>query len=75
MSRSYRSTSICGLACAPSEKGDKQHWHRRFRRRNRQRLTQGAEPLPLRAVSNPWTMAKDGKHWFDARRLPHRMRK
>ena len=75
MSRSYRSTSICGLASAPSEKADKQHWHRRLRRRNRQRLHQGAEPLPLRAVSNPWTMAKDGKQWFDARRVPCLMRK
>jgi hypothetical protein len=75
MSRSSRSTPICGLASAPSEKDDKQRWHRRFRRRNRQRLHQGAEPLPLRAFSNLWTMAKDGKQWFDARRLPHLMRK
>jgi hypothetical protein len=75
MSRSSRSTSICGVASAPSEKADKQRWHRRFRQRNRQRRSQGAEPLPLRAVSNLWTMAKDGKHWFDAKRVPHLMRK
>jgi hypothetical protein len=75
MSRSYRSTSICGLASAPSEKDDKQRWHRRWRRQNRQRVHQGAEPLPLRVVSDPWTMAKDGKQWFHARRLPHLMRK
>jgi hypothetical protein len=75
MRRSSRSTSICGLARAPSEKDDTQRGHRRWRQRHRQRLSQGTEPLPLRAVSNPWTMAKDGTPWCDARCLPHRMRK
>ena len=28
MSRSYRHTSICGLASAASEKDDKRRWHR-----------------------------------------------
>ena len=68
MSRSYRHTSICGLASAASEKDDKRRWHRRFRQRNRQRVRQDREPLPLDAVSDPWLMAKDGKQWFDRRR-------
>lgn len=75
MSRSYRHTSICGLAAADSEKDDKRCWHRRFRRRNRQLVRQGVEPLPVRVLSNPWGMAKDGKHWFDATRHPRLLRK
>jgi len=70
MSRSYRHTSICGLASAASEKDDKRRWHRRFRQQNRQRVRQGTEPLSLAAVSDPWLMAKDGKQWFDRTQHP-----
>ena len=75
MSQSYRHTPICGLACAASEKADKQRWHRRFRRRNRELVRQAGEPLPIRVASNPWDMAKDGKQRFDQTRLPRLMRK
>lgn len=75
MSRSYRHTSICGLAAADSEKDDKHSWHRRFRHRNRQLVRQGLDPLPLRVASDPWVMAKDGKQWFGRRRHPRLMRK
>ena len=75
MSRSYRHTSICGLASAASEKDDKRRWHHRFRQRNRQRVHQGKEPLSLGAVGDPWLMAKDGKQWFDRTRHPRLLRK
>ena len=75
MSRSFRHAPMCGLTCAASEKDDKRRWHRRFRHRNRQRVHQGAELLPLRALSDPWLMAKDGKQWFDWIRHPSLMRK
>jgi len=75
MSRSYRHTSICGLASAASEKDDKRRWHRRFRQQNRQRVRQDREPLPLDAVGDPWLMAKDGKQWFDRTRHPRLLRK
>lgn len=75
MSHSYRHIPICGITTAASEKDDKRHWHRRFRQRNRQRVHQGKEPLPLGAVSDPWLMAKDGKQWFDRIRHPRLLRK
>ncbi len=74
MSRSYRHTPICGIASAASEKDDKRRWHHRFRQRNRQWLHQGQELL-LRAVSDPWLLAKDGKQWFDWTRHPRLLRK
>jgi hypothetical protein len=70
MSRSYRHTAICGLGSAASEKVDKRRWHRRFRQRNRQRVCQDREPLPLDAISDPWPMEKDGTQWFDRRQYP-----
>jgi hypothetical protein len=70
MSRSHRHTPICGITTAASEKDDKRRWHRRFRQRNRQRVCQDREPLPLDAVGDPWLMAKDGKQWFDWTRHP-----
>ena len=34
------------------------------------------EVLPhRREVTSPWTMAKDGKTWFDADRFPEELRK
>ena len=75
MSQSYRHTSICGITTAASEKDDKRRWHHRFRQWNRQRVLQGQEPLLLRAVSDPWLMAKDGKQWFDQARHPRLIRK
>jgi hypothetical protein len=75
MSRSFRHTPVCGLTCAASEKDDKRRWHRRFRHHSRQRVHQRAEPLPLRLLSDPWLMAKDGKQWFGRIRFPRLMRK
>lgn len=66
MSRSRRHTPIRGIA-GHSEKEDKQHWHRAYRRAEKQATRKQADLMPhFREHSNPWSMAKDGKAW-----LPH----
>ena len=63
---------------AASEKQDKRLANRRLRRAVRHTLHVMECPglLPhRRELSSPWTMAKDGKHWFDARRFPEELRK
>ncbi len=72
MSRSRRKTPIFGHTSARSEADDKRLWHKRWRSRERDQLAvlePDADPLPVhrQAVSSPWSMAKDGKHWFDPR--------
>ena len=71
MSRSVRHHPFMGY-CGHSEKRDKQLWHRRYRRCNRVRIRQGLEPLPVRTLSDPWLMSKDGKQRI---RSPRYMRK
>ena len=65
MARSRRKTPIWGITGARSEKKDKRIANRRLRRAVNIRLAQPDEtPLPvLREVSNPWSMAKDGRRW------------
>lgn len=68
MSRSRRRTPICGVTTARSEKSDKRIWHKRARARIRV-LLHGTAPddtphLDDRQVSNPWSMAKDGRQWY-----------
>ena len=70
MSRSRKSLPICGLTLVESEKHDKQVWHRRMRRRERQRLGAvtpvGAEDYlttVVHEISDPWLFAKDGKQY------------
>jgi hypothetical protein len=64
MSRSKKRTPITGVTAARSEKTDKRLWHRRLRRKVRLAIGRDALVFPdPREVSNPWTMAKDGK-WF-----------
>lgn len=76
MSRSRRKTSIAGH-CEASEKHDKRIYNRRFRHVCKQSLHINYEQeLPhLKEYSNPWSMNKDGKKWFDAKKYPKRMRK
>lgn len=78
MSRSLRRHPVIGMTTAPSEKEDKQLAHRRHRHRVNQVLGQTPE-IPVlphrRETSDPWDMAKDGKHRFDRRRFPERLRK
>lgn len=76
MSRSRRRTAIRGITTARSEKTDKQVSHRKVRRAVRQRVLEADAPLPLeRELTNPWSMAKDGKKHFDPARFPALMRK
>lgn len=70
MARSCRRTPITGHTKARSEKQDKQQANRRLRHHNRQLLASldadgldGLVLLDLADVSDPWTMAKDGKGW------------
>lgn len=72
MSRSYRKTPIFGITSARSEADDKRLWHKRWRSRQRDQLASvepESEILPIHrnAVSNVWSMAKDGKSWFSLR--------
>ena len=70
MSRSRKHLPILGTLDVPSEKSDKQRWHRVMRRRERQQL--GAVPpeaadgyltLTPRDVSDPLVFRKLGKSW------------
>ena len=68
MSRSHKHLPIQGLAPADSEKAEKQQWHRRLRRVERQHLAvltpDAAEDhvtLTPREVSDPWQLPKHGK--------------
>jgi hypothetical protein len=71
MSRSRKHLPIRGAHPVPSEKSDKQRWHRLMRRRERQQL--GTLPLEStdaylttvpREVSDPLDFAKEGKVWL-----------
>lgn len=77
MARSKRKTSITGITTAVSEKSDKVASHRRIRRVVKQAITPELEtPLPLeRELTNTWSMAKDGKTYFDQKVHPRLMRK
>lgn len=77
MARSKRKNPITGRTTAESEKSDKVASHRRIRRVIKQALTPELEtPLPLeRELTNTWSMAKDGKTYFDAKVNPRLMRK
>ena len=77
MSRSKRKTSIIGTA-GSSEKQDKRDYNRRYRSACKQvlHIDPKEELLPhLREYSNPWSMSKDGKKWFDAKKFTNLMRK
>ena len=78
MARSRKKTPVCGITTARSEKHDKRLANRKVRRAVNQELAVSAAPDLLahqRELTDPWTMAKDGKTWFDARRFPEELRK
>jgi len=78
MSGSRKKISIGGITTAASEKQDKGLANRRVRRAVKQALhtLDDAEVLPhRRELTDPWTMAKDGKYWFDLLRFPEALRK
>ncbi len=78
MSNSRKKTSIGGHTISCSEKHDKRIYNRRYRHICKQFLNTDFERelLPrLKEYSNPWSMNKEGKKWFDAGKYPKRMRK
>ena len=77
VTRSNRNTPVRGVTTAESEKADKAASHRRLRRVAKQTIESTPEtPVPLeRKLTNPWSMAKDGKFRFDPRMHPRLMRK
>lgn len=76
MSRSRRKTPIHGMTGAKSEKADKAHSHRKVRRAVRIAVNADAPVLPHeKELTNPWSMAKDGKAMFNPAAYPKLMRK
>ena len=70
MSRSRKRTPISGIVAARSERQDKRAYHRRERLLVREVLAKSndAEVLPhRREISDPWSMAKDGKVFLGRR--------
>jgi hypothetical protein len=71
MSRTRRKTPIFGHTTSRSERKDKQHWHQRWRVRERTVLA-GASLVDLsshmtlheKQVSDVWSMAKDGHSYW-----------
>jgi hypothetical protein len=76
MSRSRRKNPIHGITSAASEKSDKAASHRKIRHAARVAVVKGAPVLPQeKELTNPWSMAKDGKSVFDPAANPKLMRK
>jgi hypothetical protein len=78
MARSRKKTPISGITTARSEKQDKRLANRKVRRAVKQALAGSGDVDVLphrRELTNPWTMAKDGKAWFNADRFPEVLRK
>lgn len=79
MTRSRKRTPITGNTLAESEQRDKHNAHRNKRRLVRQLVKANeldlAAVVDVRDVSSTWSFAKDGRHWFDAKRHPRLMRK
>jgi hypothetical protein len=71
MSRSRRKTPIFGITTATSERKDKQHWHRRWRLRERMALRKlnlqqldAHMSVDRKLAGNVWAMAKDGRQYW-----------
>ncbi len=75
MSRSRRKSPCTGITTARSEKQDKRMHNRKFRRISRQKKDPDDMPQVDYEVTNPWSMDKDGKSWFDPEKYPELMRK
>ena len=69
MSRSHKHTPIMANSSAASEKTDKKIWHSRMRARQRDELVHADReaddllPVAVNQVSNPYSMAKDGRSY------------
>ena len=77
MARSKRKTPVRGVTTAESEKADKAASHRKLRRFVKQAIDSAFDtPLPSeRQLTDPLSLAKDGKIRFDPRKHPRLMRK
>lgn len=74
MSRSYKKTSVIGNTGASSEKFDKKHAHKVYRKHIKdniasshgdvERLDELIMPIE-EELSDTWTMSKDGKHYVN----------
>lgn len=65
MSNSYRKVPIFGHTKADTEKGDKRHANRSFRRTSKTLMASGREPLHnINQASSIWDFAKDGKSFW-----------
>jgi hypothetical protein len=69
MSRSYRHSPIAGFG-AKSEKKDKRVYNQKLRAKNKQLINSVDDyddliMLDISDVSDPWSMAKDGKGYFN----------
>lgn len=78
MSRSFKKTPVVGHAGA-SEKEDKKKWHRAFRKKTKDIIHQSHfdtseledTVFPIEEdVSNPWSMSKDGKRYWNPKNIP-----
>ncbi len=74
MSRSVKKTPVQSNATASSEKQDKQIWHQRLRHLEKQKLSQSTDleayvPVSEHEVSDPRSMAKDGRHFVTGSQL------
>ena len=78
MAHSRKKTPKGGITSARSEKQEKSANHRRERRRIRQAIAGDANTdiLPhTKELSNPWSMAKDGKVFLGKRAAAKELRK
>ena len=81
MARSRRKNPCFGWSCAESDKDWKQDANRRWRRKNKQLLSQlfyqGKEIIlfRLREVSDVWKSNKDGKQRLNPEEYPEVLRK
>jgi hypothetical protein len=68
MSRSRKKTNRGGATTAPSERDDKNIWHKIFRRKNKTLLKQADKEetvfLKERKIIDVWQMDKDGKTFY-----------
>ena len=78
MARSRKKTPKAGITSARSEKKEKSANHRRERRRIREVIAAQTDPEILphsKELSNPWSMAKDGKVFLGKRATRKDLRK
>ena len=65
LTRSRKKTPIAGITRAESEKDDKARAHRQERAHVRRLIESDPDAIPdPKAFGDPWSAAKDGKHYF-----------